>query len=463
MAKERHKNNLKQIPTKRKYPINAQDKSVISFPIEFEFKILRGFDDRKDFYDVNSEYAPNFKTCCALIPSSELIEFDEHHYKIYAPYTFGENFSTPEFMFRNQHIISLAGTAVAIGQNEILTAYHVVKNAILDKNRNPTDFSLVFDYQMNAPDQKEYLVEKTAVFQLSRIITPKEIDANAEITNFGENDFVFLVVTENIPDERIAKINNLSATELPPYYAIGYPHKLPAKMTGISPTFATDNVHLGQIKLDLFQFNSGSPLFNRDTHHLEGILISAYKPSLDQDRRLQKTDDADDNKDTFIKIGYIEPYLKTILNLKKNENMSKKNENRTKIEPIYSQLSVTRFEIIRQIDLAKDDEPTAMIRLYDFETDDDAFDTEVLLDGKGFSNLSNFSLNAKGRCIEVMLSDKMLNPLNERNFNITIKITRKSKPDDGTFELSIIREIPEKDGSQPIGGTQGDIMVVNKP
>lgn len=345
----------------------------------------------------------------------------------------------------------------------MLTAYHVVKNAIIDKNRDPLDFSLVFDYQMNSPDQQEYIIEKTAVFQVARIITPTEIQADANMANFGENDFVFLEVTENIPNERIAKIDTASVVQLPTCYAIGYPHKLPAKITETSPTYTVENNHLGKIKLDLFQFNSGSPVFNQDTHSLEGILTNAYKSTFDEEHRLKRTNDEDDNKDTFIKIGYIEPFLKTILNLKKNATMSKNQKLETDFEPIYAQLSVTRFEIIRQLDMAKDDAPTVIIKLYDFYMDNDEFDIKVLLDDKEFLNIERLFLSVKGKYLEIALTDKLLNPLIKNNFKLTIQITRKNNPSIGTFEIYILREIPEQDGSQPIGGTQGDIMVVKKP
>lgn len=426
-------------------------------------KIIRGLDDRKDFFEADSMYLPYFKKCCALIASSELTELDENHYKINAPYTYSDNYQTSEFKFKHQYITPLVGSAVAIGQNEVLTAYHVVKNAIIDKNRDPLDFSLVFDYQMNSPDQQEYIIEKTAVFQVARIITPTEIQADANMANFGENDFVFLEVTENIPNERIAKIDTASVVQLPTCYAIGYPHKLPAKITETSPTYTVENNHLGKIKLDLFQFNSGSPVFNQDTHSLEGILTNAYKSTFDEEHRLKRTNDEDDNKDTFIKIGYIEPFLKTILNLKKNATMSKNQKLETDFEPIYAQLSVTRFEIIRQLDMAKDDAPTVIIKLYDFYMDNDEFDIKVLLDDKEFLNIERLFLSVKGKYLEIALTDKLLNPLIKNNFKLTIQITRKNNPSIGTFEIYILREIPEQDGSQPIGGTQGDIMVVKKP
>ncbi|MEH6538279.1 MAG: serine protease [Psychroserpens sp.] len=158
--------------------------------------------------------------------------------------------------FKNQPVIGV-GTAFITSRNQMTTAKHVFQ-------RNLENYAIVFGYELlNKNGIVEAIVNKKNVYE--------------PISKVYNNDYYDVTIIElDRPVNRpiLAWENSKLLEDSTEVYMIGHPSGIPKKIALNAGIIDNSNSQYFHTTLDSFQGNSGSPVFNRQTHNVIGILVS---------------------------------------------------------------------------------------------------------------------------------------------------------------------------------------------
>lgn len=159
-----------------------------------------------------------------------------------------------------------------IAPNKLATAGHCVLN-----DSECTGSKWVFDFKEGTEQFK-----KSNVYSCKKIIIQKYIYDNNEV-----NDYAIIELDRNVTDRPILSRRKIGRVNLgTPLVVIGHPLGLPMKITDGAKVSRMNDVERDRkfhswllrrnyftANLDSYGGNSGSPVFNKDTGKVEGILI----------------------------------------------------------------------------------------------------------------------------------------------------------------------------------------------
>lgn len=172
--------------------------------------------------------------------------------------------------FRDQ-IIPGVGTAFLVelqGRRYFLTAAHMVCNR-RTKKPDPhkyNKFRLVFDFQADHEGEIKTIYQKNEIYKISSVVKY----AFAEGKKCA--DWALLEVNKEVTDRESLRCNFNHVRKETPLYMLGYPSGLPLKYAEGSITSRNRNGNF-EADLDAFHGNSGSPVFNKETGEVCGILV----------------------------------------------------------------------------------------------------------------------------------------------------------------------------------------------
>ncbi len=172
----------------------------------------------------------------------------------------------PGVRFYNQPI-GAAATGVLVGPDLLLTAAHVIRRVPADRVR------AVFGFHMDAPFVARERIPAADVYRVTEIVARGEGQP-------PRADWILLRLDRRADDRPFADLNP-DRPLLPgqPIYTVGHPMGLPVKLAGNARVLAQGDDDIFTANLDVFPACSGSPVFNADTHALEGIVLA--DPKLD--------------------------------------------------------------------------------------------------------------------------------------------------------------------------------------
>lgn len=225
-------------------------------------------DDRFDYFELsNNGIQNNAKWSVAFIKDEFLIDYSEDSFLIQdLPMTVGEGVKLChcEKFLGQPMVVNRSG--VAVGENLILTAAHVKFDNIdfIKKHK------VVFGFQKVDKSQTSYLVDKSLVYDIDKI---HDLHVN--------DDYVVIKVLGDFSHLKgsYPAVSSPSISE--PVYAIGYPGTYDDNGFGIPMKFSLNatikpNSDFSKnyffADLDVFQHNSGSPVFSSKNHTLLGIV-----------------------------------------------------------------------------------------------------------------------------------------------------------------------------------------------
>lgn len=166
-------------------------------------------------------------------------------------------------------------TAFFVGKDIVVTAGHCVDETDVKNSRFLFDFRMPRDG--NHPE--------TLIVENDRIYRGVEL-LGRELTQNGP-DWAVVRVDRPIADRPALRIRTSGKIdEGTDVYVIGHPSGLPAKFADGAIVRDNSNDDFFVSNLDTYGGNSGSPVFNRNTHEVEGILVRGG-----QDFELLRNDD----------------------------------------------------------------------------------------------------------------------------------------------------------------------------
>lgn len=159
-------------------------------------------------------------------------------------------------------------SGVLVAPDVVATAGHCIDTA--SKGTPPVkDIRFVFGYWIRDQENAELVVSNDEIYSgklFKRVYTPSNQDwalvkLDKPVTNH-----------EPVPIRRTAKISDTEDV-----YVIGHPCGLPAKFADGAIVRSNSDKDFFVANLDTYAGNSGSPVFNRHTHEVEGLLVRGEK------------------------------------------------------------------------------------------------------------------------------------------------------------------------------------------
>jgi hypothetical protein len=219
-------------------------------------------DYRMDFNGITDEQVKkNAHSVAAILLKKDLLD-EKNGFSTLRVKNYGETLNLCETEpFRDQPVA--AGwlcTGFLVEKDVIATAGHCVcGNAV-------TDLRFVFGFKMLDPYTPVTQIANENIYKGEKII------GCAYNPRGNKTDWALVKMDREVEGQEIAVLSKDEIVRHQPVYVIGHPVGLPlkyapgARVRGFDQTlFAAD--------LDVFMGNSGSPVFNNDTHEVMGIVV----------------------------------------------------------------------------------------------------------------------------------------------------------------------------------------------
>jgi hypothetical protein len=231
--------------------------------LQSEQKVIYGVDNRKDVFQVeNEKIRTDADSVVIICRETEMVDNGNGTTTLQT-----QNFGTSRNLcatepFRDQPTTGLC-SGFLVAPDIIATAGHCVDAS------NVTTRRFVFGYRMrktNGAPTARTVINNTEIYRGVNIIGRQLISNGA--------DWALVRIDRPVTNHRVVRIRRGGQIENDEdLHVIGHPVGLPTKVAGgaevrdnIPPAFFVAN-------LDTYGGNSGSPVFNSETHKVEGILV----------------------------------------------------------------------------------------------------------------------------------------------------------------------------------------------
>ncbi len=223
-----------------------------------------GSDDRQDFFEIEKEQVRRNTLATATACKVKDLEDEGNGFHRLRTKHYGECFNLcPCENFYNQPItMGITCTGVLVAPDVVATAAHYADEG------NVTGLRFVFDYVMIDPLTPAIRIPDDHIYRGVNILHRVE-DTRGE--NATGSDWALVQLDREVTGREPVTISKKNVYYEEPIYAIGFPCGLPQKY---APGAVVDEVTKAYFmsKMDVYSGNSGSPVFDKETHELVGIV-----------------------------------------------------------------------------------------------------------------------------------------------------------------------------------------------
>lgn len=267
---------------------------------EAEVRTVYGTDDRVEIASASPEWQARARSVGLVLESSELKQVD-NGFAMDAPPLTSYGVCAGE-AFAEQPILG-QGTGFLIGPDIFVTAGHVIKNCARS--------AIVFDVMGEIPAGRDYVAPADNVFFCKEVLSYSLVP-NAD-------DYAVIRLDRPVRDRTPLQFR---AAGLPKPGAaltlIGHPTGLPMKIAAGDSLVrsASEDSNIVFAQLDSFQGNSGSPVFDRETGLVEGILIDGDNDFEQSDAGCKKVTTRESGSGTgeyVMRLPAVVPFLGDVL------------------------------------------------------------------------------------------------------------------------------------------------------
>lgn len=239
------------------------DSGELTAAFQARADIIYGEDDRLDIYQLPPASPVRTDAACVmLVLSARYIEPVEDGQAELFTVVFGEQIKLcPNEKFLRQRCVPrLTGTAFLVAPNMVATAAHCLNGLPRE------DICFLPGFKMIDQNNEPLLFPLPDVHRISRIIWLDET-----------KDGALLVLDRPVRDSQPGRVRIRGRVpDGSDVHVIGHPEGLPMKYADDAEAFVpSGKTPSFQSNLDVFPGNSGSPVFNSDSHIIEGIVYEA--------------------------------------------------------------------------------------------------------------------------------------------------------------------------------------------
>ncbi|MCX6580005.1 MAG: serine protease [Candidatus Aminicenantes bacterium] len=226
-------------------------------------------DDRLDYYEIEDEQIKKNADCVAAVcMKNNLVDMKNGFSEIEVK-NFGRTFNLCQREPFHHHPTAAGPmcSGFLVKEDTIATAAHFVHE------NNLKDLCFVFGFKM--------VDISTPVIQLPNENIYKGIEIVDRKYNDKVNgaDWALVKLDRRVFGQTVAKLSEKAISNHYPAYVLGHPMGLPLKF---APGICLDDVNDAcfSAQLDMYSGNSGSPIFDGNTHEAIGIVVRGYQKDL---------------------------------------------------------------------------------------------------------------------------------------------------------------------------------------
>jgi hypothetical protein len=219
-------------------------------------------DDRLDFYDIDDEQVKKSADCVTAVCTKNNLIDDNGGFLSLRVKNFGRAFNLCKSEpFHRQPVVSgRICTGFLVKEDVIATAAHFANE------NNVTDLRMVFGYIMLDPFTPVIQIPGEKIYKGTKIIE------RTYIPRGNISDWSLVKLDRPVKGQATATLSGDVIPGRQPVYIMGHPCGLPLKYAPGAKVGDIRETYFGA-DLDVYSGNSGSPVFNRDTHEVIGMVV----------------------------------------------------------------------------------------------------------------------------------------------------------------------------------------------
>jgi hypothetical protein len=236
------------------------DSKTIAKAIKEQQRVIYGTDDRQDVFQITD--SANFHdadSVVALFNKGDIVDNGNGTSTLQT-----SNFGTTQNLcsgepFRNQPAGAFC-SGFLVAPDTIATAGHCVNSG------NVTNVRFVFGFRMLNATSAQTVINNTEIYSGVSIIGRQEVSNGP--------DWALVRLDRAVPNHSVVQVRRdgkIANNQL--VHIIGHPSGLPTKFAGGAAVRDNQPNSFFVANLDSYGGNSGSPVFNSNTHVVEGILV----------------------------------------------------------------------------------------------------------------------------------------------------------------------------------------------
>lgn len=244
-------------------------------------KVVYGQDNRKEVFEVKQSIQDLAKATAGMISNRSLINFANGKSVLLPLISLKRSTNLcPEERFGKQNA-SMDCSGFLVAPDLLVTAGHCISTQV-ECDR----VSWIFDYKVReATGRSNNVIPKKDVFRCKKVVDAKFYSQGQVQEDYSLVQLDRVVKNRPYLNYRTDKEVSLNQE----VFVIGHPSGLPTKVAEKAKVLRNYNPHFFSTNLDTFGGNSGSAVFNAETHRVEGILVRGAKDYvLDKRRRCRK-------------------------------------------------------------------------------------------------------------------------------------------------------------------------------
>jgi hypothetical protein len=240
-------------------PLSGFDAAAIVEALRNKQKVIYGKDSRRDWFQLNTPEKDDADCVVALLNDSGLKDNGDGTSTIQT-----ENFGTSQNLcakepFRSQPVGAFC-SGFLVAPDVIATAGHCVNEQEVATVR------FVFGFRMNDDTTAQVKISNDEIYTGVKVIGREQAPSGP--------DWALVKLDRPVENHKIVSLRKSGKIgDRQPVHVIGHPCGLPLKYADGASVSDNNAAAFFIANLDTYGGNSGSPVFNSETHEVEGILV----------------------------------------------------------------------------------------------------------------------------------------------------------------------------------------------
>jgi Trypsin-like peptidase domain len=236
------------------------DSQAIAKAVNAQQKVIYGTDDRQDVFEITDPASLNdIDSVVSLFDASDVVDNGDGTSTLKT-----QNFRTSQNLCPTERFgeqpIGCFCSGFLVAPDVIATAGHCVNTS------NVTNVRFVFGFRMLDAATAQTQIDNAEIYSGVSIIGREEVATGP--------DWALVRIDRAVTNHALTNIRREGRVgDGQTVHVIGHPVGLPTKFAGGAAVRDNEPSAFFVANLDTYGGNSGSPVFNSDTHEVEGILV----------------------------------------------------------------------------------------------------------------------------------------------------------------------------------------------